>query len=38
MIFQKIKAGTIVIPFFRLILIGKSISYIIFMLQAHLQC
>ena len=24
--------------FFRLILIGKSISYIIFMIQGHLQC
>ena len=30
MIFQQLKAGTSVIPFFRLILIGKSISYIIF--------
>ena len=38
MIFQQIKAGTSVIPFFRLILIGKSISYIIFMIQGHLQC
>ena len=37
MIFQQIKAGTSVIPFFRLILIGKSISYIIFMIQGHLQ-
>ena len=38
MIFQQIKAETSVIPFFRLILIGKSISYIIFMIQSHLQC
>ena len=38
MIFQQIKAGTSVIPFFRLILIGKSIPYIIFMIQGHLQC
>ena len=38
MIFQQIKAGTSVILFFRLILIEKSISYIIFMIQGHLQC
>ena len=25
-------------PLFRLILIGKSISYIFFMIQGHLQC
>ena len=36
MIFQQIKVGTSVIPLFRLILIGKSISYIIFMIQGHL--
>ena len=38
MIFQQIKVGTSVIPLFRLILIGKSISYIIFMIQGHFQC
>ena len=38
MIFQQIKVGTSVIPLFRLILIGKNISYIIFMIQGHLQC
>ena len=37
MIFQQIKVGTSVIPLFRLILIGKTISYIIFMIQGHLQ-
>ena len=38
MIFRQIKVGTSVIPLFRLILIGKSISYIIFMIQGHVQC
>ena len=38
MIVQQIKVGTSVIPLFRLILIGKSIFYIIFMIQGHLQC
>ena len=40
MIFRQIKVGTSVIPLFRLIFekIGKSISYIIFMIQGHLQC
>ena len=38
MIFRQMKVGTHVIPHFRLILIGKSISYIIFMIQGHLQC
>ena len=38
MIFRQIKVETSVIPLFRLILIGKSISYIIFMIQGHLQC
>ena len=37
MSFQQIKVGTCVIPHFRLSLIGKSISYIIFIIQAHLQ-
>ena len=37
MIFQQIKVGTGVIPLFRLILIGKSISYIIFIIHGHLQ-
>ena len=37
MIFQKIKVGTSVIPHFRVILTGKSISYIIFMIQGHPQ-
>ena len=30
--------STSVIPLFRVILIGRSISYIIFMIQSHLQC
>ena len=38
MIFRQIKVGTSVIPLFRLILIGKSISHIIFTIQGHLQC
>ena len=35
-IFRRIKVGTSVMPLFRLILIGKSISYIFFMIQGHL--
>ena len=38
MIFLQIKVGTSAIPLFRVIWIGKSISYIIFMIQGHLQC
>ena len=38
MIFRQMKVGTRVIPLFRLILIGKSISYIILIIQGHLQC
>ena len=30
--------GTSVIPLFRVISIGRSISYIIFMIQGHLEC
>ena len=37
MIFQKIKVGTSVIPLYRVILTGESISYIIFMIQGHPQ-
>ena len=37
MIFQKIKVGTSVIPLFRVILPGQSISYIIFMIQGHIH-
>ena len=37
MICQKIRVGTRVIPLFRVILTGESISYIIFMLQRHPQ-
>ena len=35
MIFRKIRVGTSVIPLFRVILAGKFISYIIFMIQGH---
>ena len=38
MIFRQIKLGTSVMPLFRLILIEKSIFYIMFMIQGHLQC
>ena len=38
MSFQQLKVGTSVIPLFRLILNGKFISYIIFMIQGQLQC
>ena len=38
MIFQQIQVGTSVIPFFRVILTRKSIPYITFMIQGHLQC
>ena len=38
MIFRQIKVGTSVIPLFRQILIGKSISHMILMVQGHLQC
>ena len=37
MSFQQLKVGTSVIPLFRLILNGKFISYIIFMIQGQLQ-
>ena len=37
MIVQQIKPETSVIPHFRVILSGKSISCIIFMTQGHLQ-
>ena len=37
MIFLQIKVGTSLIPFFRVILTGKSISYIIFMFQGQFQ-
>ena len=37
MIFQKRMVGISVIPLFRIILPGKSISYIIFMIQGHPQ-
>ena len=37
-IFEQIKVGTSVIPFFRVILTRKSMPYIIFMIQGHLQC
>ena len=38
MIFRQKKVGTSVIPLFRVISIGRSISYIIFMIQGHLEC
>ena len=37
MIFQRIRVGTSVIPLFRVISTGESISYIIFMIQGHPQ-
>ena len=37
MIFQQIKPGTSVIPYFHVILTGKSMSCIIFMTQGHPQ-
>ena len=37
MIFRQIKVGTSVIPLFRVSMTGKFISYIIFMIQGHLQ-
>ena len=37
MIFQQLKPGTSVITHFHVILTGKSISCIIFMIQGHLQ-
>ena len=37
MIFQQMKPGTSVIPHFRVILTGQSISCIIVMNQGHLQ-
>ena len=37
MIFQKIKVGTSVIHLFHEILNGKSIYFIIFIIQGHLQ-
>ena len=37
MIVQQIKPGTSVIPHFRVILTGQSISCIIFMTQGHFQ-
>ena len=37
MIFQKIRVETSVIPLFRVILTGESISYIILMIQGHPQ-
>ena len=38
MIFQQIKVGTSVLPFFRVILTRQSIPYHFFMIQGHLQC
>ena len=37
MIFQQMKLGTSVIPPFRVILTGQSISEIILIIQGHLQ-
>ena len=37
MIFQQMKPGTSLIPYFHVILTGKSISSTIFMTQGHLQ-
>ena len=37
MIVQQMKPGTSVLPHFRVILTGKSISCIIFMTRGHLQ-
>ena len=37
MIVQQMKPGTSVIPHFRVILTGQSISSIIFMTQGHFQ-
>ena len=37
MIFQQIKLGTTVIPHFHVIVTRKCISYIIFMIQCHLN-
>ena len=37
MLVQQMKPGTSVIPQFRVILTGQSISCIIFMIQGHLQ-
>ena len=37
MIFQQMKLGTSVIPHFRVILNGQSISKIILIIQGHLQ-
>ena len=36
-VFQQTKIGTSVIPHFHVISIGKSISEIILLIQAHLQ-
>ena len=37
MIVQQMKPGTSVIPHFRVILTGQSISYIIFIIQGHFR-